>query len=98
MFVILNKNMVFFSVYKSNTPVMDVAFIITYSDCYISHFADVKMRVILVIVWCDPAHPHATGLLPRKHSHRIIVLVREGSGWERNISAGSGEDDSTRSI
>lgn len=71
---------------------MYVAFIITYSDCYISHFAEVKMRVILVIVRCDPAHPHATRLLARKHSHRIIVLVKEGCGRERNISTGAGED------
>lgn len=91
MFVILNENTLFFSVYISNIPVMNVAFIITYSDCYISHFANVKMRVILVIVRCDPAHPHATGLLPRKHSHRIIVLVKESGGWEINISTVSSD-------
>lgn len=57
-------------------PVMNVAFVITYSDCYISHFADVKMRVILMIVRCDPTHPHTTRLLSRKHSHRIIILLK----------------------
>lgn len=65
----------------SNIPVMNVAFIITDSDSYIPHFAHVKMRVVLVIVWCDPAHPHATRLLARKHSHRIIVLEKEKGGW-----------------
>lgn len=48
---------------------MNVASVITNSDCYISHFIHVKMKVILMIVRCDPAHPHTTGLLPRKHSH-----------------------------
>ena len=70
------------SVNKRNIPAVNVAFIITYSDCNISHFADIKMRVVLVIVRCDPAHPHATGLLSRKHSHRVVILVKEkGSGW-----------------
>lgn len=57
---------------------MNVAFIVTDSDGYISHFVHVKMRVILVVVGCDPANPNATRLLSRKHSHRIVVLVREG--------------------
>lgn len=66
---------------------MNVAFIITYCDCHISHFADVKMRVILVIIRCDPAHPHPTGFLARKHSDRIIVLVMEEGGMTVNISS-----------
>lgn len=57
---------------------MNVPFIITDSDCHIPHFAHVIVKVILVIVWCDPAHPNATGLLARKHSHRIIVLKKRG--------------------
>lgn len=66
---------------------MNVAFVISDSDRHVSHFADVKMKVVLVIVRCDPAHPHATGLLSRKHSHRIIVLVKEeGGGGGINIS------------
>lgn len=44
----------------SNIPVMNVAFVITYSDSYISDFADIEMRVVLVIVRCYPANPHAT--------------------------------------
>lgn len=60
---------------------MDVAFIIAHSDCYIPHFVHVKMKVVLVIIRCDPAHPHATRLLARKHSHRIVVLVKEEGGW-----------------
>lgn len=57
---------------------MDVAFVIANSDCYISHFVYVKMKVILMIIRGDPAHPDATGLLARKHSHRIVVLGKEG--------------------
>lgn len=57
---------------------MYVAFIIANSDCYISHFVYVKMRVILMIVRRDPAYPDATGLLARKHSHRIVVLAKDG--------------------
>lgn len=79
-FVILNENTVFvFCLERSIIPVMNVAFIIAYSDGHISHFAEVKMRVVLVIVRCDPAHPDTTGLLPRKHSHRIKVLVKKGN-------------------
>ena len=69
---------------------MNVASNVTYSDCYIPHFVHVEMRVILVIVRCDPAHPYATWLLTRKHSQRIIVLVKEAGG-KINISAFSGE-------
>lgn len=31
-----------------------------------------------MIIRGDPAHPDATGLLTSKHSHRIVVLVKEG--------------------
>lgn len=48
---------------------MNVAFIITYSDCYGSHFAEVIMKIVLVIVWCDPAHPHARWLLSCENPH-----------------------------
>lgn len=48
---------------------MNVAFIITHSDGHVSHFADIKVRVVLVIVGRYPANPHATQLLPSKHSH-----------------------------
>lgn len=76
---------------------MNVPFIITDSDCHIPHFAHVVVKVILVIVWCDPAHPNATRLLARKHSHRIIVLKKKGGGGGQTSSI-SGEDDSECSI
>lgn len=63
---------------------MYVAFIITNSDCYIPHFVHVKMRVVLMIIRGDPAHPDATGLLTRKHSHRIVVLVKAGDSMHFN--------------
>lgn len=66
-------------------PVMYVAFIITNSNCYISHFVYVKMRVVLMIIRGDPAHPDATGLLPRKHSHRVVVLVKQDDSRNFNI-------------
>lgn len=56
---------------------MYVAFIVANGDCYVSHFVYVKMKVILMIIGGDPANPDATGLLTRKHSHRIVVLVKE---------------------
>lgn len=56
---------------------MNIAFVIPYGDCYISHFADVKMKVILVIIRGDPAHPDAAKLLSREHAHRVIILVEE---------------------
>lgn len=56
---------------------MYVAFIITYCDCHVSHFAEIKMRIILVIVGCDPSNPHTTELLPSKNPHRIIILEKE---------------------
>lgn len=71
---------------------MNVAFIVTYSDCYISHFADIKMKVILVIIRRDPAHPDATKLLSSKHSHRIIVLVKEDV-WKVHVTKSLGEND-----
>lgn len=57
---------------------MNVAFIIAYSDRHVSYFAEVKMKVILMIVRGDPTHPDTTRLLPRKDPHRIIILEREG--------------------
>lgn len=74
--IILNPKIHFHCEQKPAIPVMYVAFIITNSDCYISHFVYVKMRVVLMIIRGDPAHPNATGLLTRKHSHRIVVLVK----------------------
>lgn len=56
---------------------MNVSFIVTYGDCDVSHFVEVKVRVVLVIVRCDPACPHTAGLLARKHSHRVVVLEGE---------------------
>lgn len=56
---------------------MYVAFIVANGDRYISHFVDVKMRVVLMIIRGDPADPDAAGLLTRKHSDRIVVLVKE---------------------
>lgn len=75
--VILNPKIHFYCEQEPAIPVMYVAFIIANSDCYISHFVYVKMRVVLMIIRGDPAHPDATGLLTRKHSHRIVVLERE---------------------
>lgn len=63
---------------------MYVAFIITNSDCYVPHFVHVKMKVVLMIIRGDPAHPDATGLLTRKHSHRIVVLVKAGDSMYFN--------------
>lgn len=56
---------------------MNVAFIIAYSDCHVSHFAEVKMKVVLMIVRGDPTHPDTPRLLPRKDPHRIIILEKE---------------------
>lgn len=64
---------------------MYVAFIIANGDCYIPHFVYVKMRVVLMIIRGDPANPDATGLLTRKHSHRIVVLVKEDKWGFLNV-------------
>lgn len=55
-------------------PVVYVAFIITHSDCDVSHFTHIKMRVVLVVIRSNPAYPHATGLLSRKYTHRVVML------------------------
>lgn len=59
-------------------PVVDVAFVISNGDSNVPHFVHVKMEVVLVVVGGYPADPHTTRLLARKHSHRIIVLGKEG--------------------
>lgn len=87
--VILNPKIHFYCKQEAAIPVMYVAFIITNSDCYISHFVYVKMWVVLMIIRSDPAHPDATGLLTRKHPHRVVVLVKEGDSMNFNIEKNS---------
>lgn len=56
---------------------MNVASIIPNSDCHVSHFVEVKVKIILVIVWRDPADPHASWFLSCKYPHRIVILKKE---------------------
>ena len=49
-----------------NLPVVNVALVVAHGDSDIAHFVEVKVKVVLVVVGGDPAHPHTARLLPRK--------------------------------
>lgn len=53
---------------------MNVAFVIAHSNSHTTDFGEVKVRIVLVVVRGDPAHPDTGGLLPSKDPHRIIIL------------------------
>lgn len=53
---------------------MYVAFVISYSNCDTTHFGEVKVWIILVVVRSDPANPNTRRLLPSKDPHRIVIL------------------------
>lgn len=61
---------------------MNVSFIVTNSDSDISHFAEVKVKIILMIVRSDPAYPHTPWFLTCEDPHRVIILENK-DGWER---------------
>lgn len=72
-FLFFFENLTFFV----NIPIMDVAFIVTNSDSDISYFAEIKVKIILMIVRSDPAHPHTSWFLTCEDPHRVVILENE---------------------
>lgn len=53
---------------------MDPAPLISQGDGDCARLAEAEVFAVVMIVRCDPAHPHRGRVLSGKHSHRVVVL------------------------
>lgn len=55
-------------------PLMDPAPLVSQGDGDCPRLAEAEVLAVVMIVRCDPAHPHRRRVLSSKHSHRVVVL------------------------
>lgn len=57
-----------------NWPLMNTATLIPQSHSNCTHFTQVKILAVVVVVWCYPAYPYWGRVLTCKHSHWVEIL------------------------
>lgn len=58
----------------ADSPVINVAFVISHCHSNAAHFGEVKGLIVLMVVRSDPAYPNTRRFLPGKDPHRIVIL------------------------